>query len=168
MTLLALGTSAFSSEPLKSYDEIYIAPMSNAQVSTVHIGAVLKWKEDSDFGVFGRIKNGQTELLGRVKINSVSVGAKVGFKLETENELSLNYIDGKNLLSICGDYYGIQSGITVFLGFEGFTTMNYDHVMLRSTTNSVGVDVDLISGVALGITCLDIHNENWLKTVKIN
>ena len=170
--LILLTTSSYASEPLKAYDEIFIGPVSDTQLSTSHFGVILKWKDDNHYGVFGKIKNttnrvnpaDQIDLLGSITINSMSLGAKIGIKAEFDSQMSLNYLDGKELQSLCGNYYGIQAGLSLWLGVEGFTTMNDAMVMIRSTANTGGVDVDL-SGVTLGVTCLDEKNPNWHKTV---
>ena len=175
LLLSLFGVSAVQAtelQPLKAFDKIVIHGMWGERNETLHAGVIFKFKLGLKYGVYGLTKNDEqfsneeyTEtLLGEITMNTTSTGIKINLLQERDETLSLNYLRGKPLRSICGDYNGAQVGLTIIGGAEGFTAWNSSGVMIRSITENYGFNIDL-SEINLGIRCVDRANPNWYRSV---
>jgi hypothetical protein len=176
LLLLAFSVTAFSSDVMDEYSKILIGRLPKAEtVRSTHTGIIISWNDPVKLGLYGaKLNNNKFDeeeytykLIGEVEVSLNSVGVTLNMiNADHDTNFTINNLDGLQLDEVCGNFYGLKSGLALGIGGTGFTAINNSGVILRSSVSVLGwVKIDL-SGVRTRVRCLDPKNPNWKKTVR--
>lgn len=148
----------------------------NPDGETTHLGIIRTKKEPLKFGLYGVIENDvkfdsekySYDLLGEVEVSLVSGGITINLGvIEKDAYFTFNRTNGSELNEVCGKYYGLKGGAGLMgFGLSGFSSINREGIILRSSTDVTSFLKFDLSGVEIKVRCLDESNPNWNKILQ--
>lgn len=156
-------------QELDSFKKIQLKTIPGSELSkNFDLGFFWKYVPHEMYGVYGLGKDGgKDKLLGKVVISSLSLGLTGSmFIFSDDNTIDIEDVEGLELKDICSRFWGGEIGGTFIAGGTGFTSINKNGVVMKSSVSTAGLIQILAAGVTIKIKCLEKEsNPNWNKFV---
>ena len=169
--LLFSGLNAFSSQVLDDYSRIELRTLPNNELSeNFDLGFFWKYVPSEMYGIYGvkgEEQSADDVLLGKMVMSSLSLGLIGSAIIFSDDDVrDIEDIEGQDLSSLCSRYWGLEIGGTLVKGGTGFSSVNKNGVIIKSSVTTTGLVQILLAGITSRVKCLDLEtNENWHKKV---